>query len=240
MGIFTRMRDIVSSNLNSLLDHAEDPEKMVRLMIQEMEDTLIEIKSNCAGVIAEQKKVERLVADARAEADDWAAKARLAVEKGRDDLARLALAEKKRHDDRVAGLEAQVEVARRAAVGFKEDIAALEAKLADAREKQRSIIQRRASAISHRTTVGQIRRVDTSEAFAKFEAYERGIERLEAEAEIHDSLRPKQRPSLHDQFASLENEDELEQELARLKSEVKGGGKDAAPGSGTEDKSGQA
>jgi phage shock protein A len=221
MGIFTRLRDIVSSNLNAILDHAEDPEKMVRLMIQEMEDTLIEVKSNCAGVIADQKRLQRLIDAARADVADWEAKARLAVEKGRDDLARAALVEKKRHDLRVEGLEREMEAARTAVAGFKEDIAALEAKLADAREKQRSIIQRRAAAVSRKTTAGQIRRIDTSEAFAKFEAYERGIERLEAEAEIHDSLRPKQ-PTLREQLATLEHQDEVEQELSKLKRQVKG------------------
>jgi phage shock protein A len=224
MGIFTRLRDIVSANLNSILDAAEDPEKMVRLMIQEMEDTLIEVKSHCAGVIADQKKLERMINAARAEAADWEAKAKLAVEKGRDDLARSALAEKRRHETRVAGLENELETTRKSVVDFKEDIAALEAKLADAREKQRTIIQRRAAAISRKTTAGQIRKVDTSAAFAKFEAYERGIERLEAEAEIHDSLRPKPGPGLREQFAALEHEEEVEQELSKLKAKVKGEG----------------
>jgi phage shock protein A len=221
MGIFTRLRDIVTSNLNAILDHAEDPEKMVRLMIQEMEDTLIEVKSHCAGVIADQKKLERAIAAARAETADWEAKAALAVEKGRDDLARAALAEKNRQSARLDSLQRELETARDAVAVFKGDISALEAKLADARDKQRSIIHRRAAAVSRKTAAGHIRRVDTSEAFAKFEAYERGIERLEAEAELVDGLRPRQ-PSLRDQFSDLEHQEEVEQELNRLKQKAKG------------------
>ena len=100
MSIFTRLRDIVTSNLNAMLDKAEDPEKMVRMMIQEMEDTLIEVKSSCAGVMAGQKCLERELAAVGRTVADWEAKAKLAVEKGREDLARAALAEKRRAEDR--------------------------------------------------------------------------------------------------------------------------------------------
>jgi phage shock protein A len=112
MSIFSRFRDIVSANINAILDKAEDPEKMVRLMIQEMEDTLIEVKSNCAGFMAEQKRMERQLESVQAEAEAWANKARLAVEKGRDDLARAALAEKQRHTHKVESLTEQVNQSR--------------------------------------------------------------------------------------------------------------------------------
>jgi phage shock protein A len=219
MGIFTRLRDIVNANINAILDRAEDPEKMVRMMIQEMEDTLIEVKSSCAGVIADQKKLERTLDGARRELADWAARAELAVAKGRDELARAALVEKRRHTQRVEALEHDLERTREAVGHFKEDIAALEAKLADAREKQRSIIQRRSAAISRNKTASQIRKVDTSEAFARFEAYEQGIERLEAEAGLVDSLRPTRspQPTLREQLDALEHEDEIERELEQLK-----------------------
>lgn len=224
MGIFTRFRDIVSANLNAMLDHAEDPEKMVRLMIQEMEDTLIEVKASCAGVIAEQKKLERTIDAARLDADDWGAKARLAVEKNRDDLARAALAEKRRLDGRVTALEAELEQTRTSVESFKEDISALEAKLADAREKQRTIIQRRAAATSRLETSRRIRTVDTSAAFAKFEAFENGIDRLEAEAHLTDGLRPRRgTDGLRDQFANLAQQEEIERELDRLKNELDSG-----------------
>jgi phage shock protein A len=104
MGIFTRFRDIVGSNINSMLDRAEDPEKLIKLMIQEMEDTLIELKSACAGVIAESKKVERQLVTMEKRVEYWEGKANLAVNKGRDDLAREALLEKRRHSQRAESL----------------------------------------------------------------------------------------------------------------------------------------
>lgn len=222
MGIFTRFRDIVSANLNAILDKAEDPEKMVRMMIQEMEDTLIEVKANCAGVIAEQKKTERALESARLELAEWERRARVAIEKDRDDLARAALAERRQHQVRVESLERELEQTRETVERFKDDIAQLEAKLADARDKQRTIIQRRSAAMARRTTQGQIRRIDTTEAFMKFEAYERGIDRMEAEADLTDSLRPRPQ-TLGDQFADLEHAEEIESELEKLKEQVKGG-----------------
>jgi len=219
MGIFTRFRDIVSSNLNAILDRAEDPEKMVRMMIQEMEDTLIEVKSSCAGFMAEQKKIERALGQAQAEAGQWEAKARLAVSKGRDDLARAALAEKQRHAQHAERLGEQLAQARELVATTQADIAQLETKLADAREKQRLIVQRRAAAMNRYTAQSKMRQVDTSEAFAKFEAYENGIDRLEAEAGLVDSLRPKE--NLRAQFAELEHGEAIEQELESLKKQVR-------------------
>ncbi|MEN6624772.1 MAG: phage shock protein PspA [Candidatus Sumerlaeia bacterium] len=220
MGIFTRLRDIVSANLNAMLDKAEDPEKMVRMMIQEMEDTLVEVKSSCAAVMADQKKQERQLAGTRAEIDAWDARARLAVQKGREDLARAALVEKQRYAERARVLEDEMAKTRQAVTDFQEDIAQLEKKLADAREKQRSIIHRRTAAMARRDAQSRIRAIDTSEAFAKFEAYENGIDRLEAEAGLVDSLRPKT-PSLREEFNQLEHADEIEQELQRIKNEGK-------------------
>jgi phage shock protein A len=215
MGIFSRFRDIVSSNLNALLDKAEDPEKMVRLMIQEMEDTLIEVKSSCAGVIADQKKIERALVEARGLAEEWDNKAKLAVSKGRDDLGRAAIAERRRFQHKVEFLTGEVARTKEMVAGFQSDIAQLEAKLNDAREKQRSLIQRRSAAEVRHKTYTRIRRVDTTDAFAKFEAYENNIERMEADAELVDGLRPKD--ALKAQFADLEGQEEIERELAELK-----------------------
>lgn len=220
MGIFSRFKDIVSSNLNSILDRAEDPEKMVRLIIQEMEDTLIEVKSNCAGEIAHQKKLARALATAQDLESDWEQKARLAVEKKREDLARAALAEKQRYRQRIVELGEDVERTKGIVTQYQSDIAELEKKLVDARQKQRAILQRRAAALARREAQGQIRRVDTTEAFAKFEAYENNIDRLEAENDLVNGLRPKD--DLQDQFSKLEHADEIEQELARLRREIDG------------------
>jgi phage shock protein A len=220
MGIFSRFKDIVTSNINAMLDEVEDPEKLVRLMIQEMEDTLIEVKSSCAAVIADQKKIERQLAQAHDFAREWEEKARLAVTRGRDDLARAALAEKRRYVQKIESLARELEHARDHVVQFQSDIAELEAKLNDAREKQRSLVQRRNAASIRQEAQSRIRKVDTTDAFARFEAYENNIERMEAEAELINGLRPKD--SLREAFSNLEHEDEIEAALADLKQQVKG------------------
>lgn len=220
MGIFSRFKDIVSSNINSMLDMAEDPEKMVRLIIQEMEDTLIEVKSSCAGVIAEQKKIERQLASVHDFVTEWDAKARLAVEKDRDDLARAALAEKAKYEHRIESLANELEAMKDHVASFQSDIAELEVKLIDAREKQRIIVSRRSAVMARRDTQTRIRRVDTTEAFMKFEAYENNIDRMEAEAELINGLRPKD--SLRQEFADLEHEEEIEQALEALKKKAGG------------------
>lgn len=220
MGIFTRFSDIVSSNINAILDRAENPEKLVRLMIQEMEDTLIEVKSQCAGVIADQKKVERSLKDAEGYVTEWEDKAKLAVNKGRDDLAKAALNEKRRYTRKVDFMTEELARTKELVETFRGDITQLEEKLNDAREKQRSIIQRRAAAMARHEAQTRIRRIDTSDAFVKFEAYEHSIDRLEGEAELVDSLRPKQ-TDLREEFSKLENEEEVEQELEALKKDIK-------------------
>jgi phage shock protein A len=221
MGIFTRFRDIISSNLNAILDRAEDPEKMVRLMIVEMEETLIEIKSACAGVMADQKKLDRQLGDVRAQLADWESKARLAVTKGREDLAKAALVEKRKYAERETAIAGELERIKTTVTSFQNDITQLETKLQDARDKQRSIIQRRAAAVAKQQVNAGVRRVDTSEAFMKFEAYENNIDRMEADARMTDSLRPKGR-SLQDEFTQLEHDEEIEGELQRLKKELAG------------------
>ena len=220
MGIFSRFKDIVSANLNAILDRAEDPEKMVRLMIQEMEDTLIEVKSSCAAEMAQQKKLERALDEGRSFVQEWGAKAKLAVAQERDDLARAALSEKRRYTQRVVTLTETAEQSKGIVKQFHSDIAELEAKLADARQKQHSIIQRRAAAVMRKETQVRIRRIDTTEVFAKFAAYENSIERLEAEGTLVNGLRPKN--DLRSEFAQLENREEIEQDLEKLKKEAQG------------------
>ena len=134
MGIFTRFRDIISSNLNAMLEKAEDPEKLVKLMIQEMEDTLVEIKASCAGAMATKKKVGRALEEALARAKEWARKAQHAVEKARDDLAREALIEKRRYQERTESLEREIALCDELVEQYQADIIQLEEKLSTARE----------------------------------------------------------------------------------------------------------
>lgn len=136
MGIFTRFRDIVSSNINSMLDRAEDPEKMIKMMVREMEDTLVELKSSCAGVIAERKKLERKLEEITSSVSLWSDRANLAVSKGRDDLAREALIEKRRLAELAESITAEISDHGGLIDQYQGDIRELETKLTSAKEKR--------------------------------------------------------------------------------------------------------
>jgi len=218
MSIFTRLSDIISSNINSMLDKAEDPEKLIRLMIQEMEDTLVEIKVACAGAIANLKKVERALAEARRRGEQWAEKARLAVSRGREDLAREALIEKRRYRERTEALEAEAIQCEGVIEQYQSDIAQLEDKLGSAKEKQRVLIQRHLQAQKRKRAQNDIRRVDSADTLVRFEQFENRIERMEAEADLVNLAR---KPSLEEEFALMEKDDEIEAELQALKEAAK-------------------
>jgi phage shock protein A len=214
MGIFTRFRDIVSSNINAMLDRAEDPEKLVRLMIREMEDTLVELKSACAGVMAAAKKVQRQRDDAAARSRFWSEKAELAVSKGRDDLAREALIEKRRYHQGEETLNQEFANHHSLSDQYQDDIRQLEDKLKTAREKQRLLVQRHIYAERKRRAQEEIRRVDSSEAILKFDELENRIERMETEAEMVNFGRTH---DLEDQLNRLSGDEEIERELEALK-----------------------
>ena len=218
MGVFSRFRDIVCSNINSMLDHAEDPEKLVRLMIQEMEDTLVEIKANCAGAMASKKKLERQLEKVRRRADRWEERASLAVDKGRDDLAREAIYEKRRHRERVEGLENELAQCESLIAQYQDDIVQLEDKLGGAREKQRVLIQRHTHAQTKKRAQSDIRRFDTTDAFVRFERFENRIERMEAEADLVNYGR---KPPVENEFSHLEGDTDIEKELEELKTKKK-------------------
>ena len=214
MGVFSRMRDIISSNINAMLEKAEDPQKLIKLMIQEMEDTLVEIKASCAGAMAAAKKAERAMDQARARADQWGEKAALAVQKGRDDLAREALIEKRRYRERAEALEREHTQCEALVQQYQDDIMQLEERLAGAREKQRVLVQRHVHARRKKRAEQEIRRIDTPDAFVRFEQFENRIERMEAEADLVNAHR---KPALEQQFAEIETDEEIEQELQALK-----------------------
>ena len=169
MGIFTRFRDIVGSNINSMLDRAEDPEKLIRLMIQEMEDTLIELKAACAGVMAESKKIERQLLTLEKRVGYWEDKANLAVNKGRDDLAKEALLEKRRYHQRTESLTNELTEHDALLGQYKDDIRQLEEKLKSAREKERLLVQRHIHAARKKRAQEEMRRMDNADAIFKFE-----------------------------------------------------------------------
>ncbi len=214
MGIFTRFRDIISSNINAMLDKAEDPEKLIRLMIREMEDTLVEIKAACAGSMAGAKKVERKLSAAQNRSRYWEEKAELAVRKNRDDLAREALMEKRRFTQQADILQNELTEHNQLVDQYHDDIRQLEDKLKCAKEKQRILVQRHIHADRKRRAQEDIRRIDSSEAVLKFEELENRIERMEAEADL---VNYGHQPSLTDELERLAYDEEIEKELKALK-----------------------
>ena len=217
MGIFTRFRDIISSNINAILDKAEDPEKLIKLMIREMEDTLVEIKAACAGAMASSKKVQRQLDTLHDRIHYWEEKAELAVKRGRDNLAREALVEKRRYTHRMDGLENELTEHNLLIEQYQDDIRQLEDKLKSAREKQRILVQRHIHADRKIRAQEEIRRVDSSEAMMKFDELENRIERMEAEADLVNFGKST---ALEAEFDSLGVDEEIEKELQALKTPV--------------------
>ncbi len=218
MGIFSRFSDIVNSNLNAILDKAEDPQKMVRLMIQEMEDTLVEVRSAAARSIADKKELGRKVSGLEREVHDWTDKAELAVTRGRDDLAKAALAEKARIENAAEGTRAQLRAVEEGLAKLNDDIARLEAKLADAKAKQRTMVTRHKTASSQLAMREKIHSTRIDDALLRFEQYERKLDDVESRVEAYDL--GTQKKSLHDEFVSLESEDRVELELRELKEKM--------------------
>ncbi len=214
MGVFTRFKDIVSSNINAMLDRAEDPEKMIRLMIREMEETLVELKASCAGIMADKRKVEREVEHVQERVDIWNQRAVLAVDKGRDDLAKEALIEKTRFSRRTESLQEELYRFDDLVNQAKTDIDTLEDKLNNAKEKQRLLMQRHIRANDRKRAETDIRRASGNDAMRRFEEFEQRIERMEAEASL---VNPTPNRDLDEEFALLEGHEEIEQELQELK-----------------------
>lgn len=217
MGIFSRFRDIVSSNLNAMLDKAEDPEKLIKLMIQEMEDTLVEMKASCAGTMASRSKVNRAIAAAETASEDWDRKARLAISKGREDLAREALMEKRAASDEVDHRKEESAHFDELIHQYQKDIEQLEEKLEAARNKHRLLVQRHIHATHRKTAEGSIRKAHSSDAFVRFDQFESRIDRMEADADL---VNPKN-PTLKERFDQLETNEAIENELEQLKSSMR-------------------
>ncbi len=218
MGIFSRFTDIVNSNINALLDKAEDPEKMVRLIIQEMEDTLVEVRSASAKTLANKKEIANQIAKYESDASDWEAKAELALSKDREDLARAALQEKKKSAEAAEALSKELAIVEEQISKLQDEIGQLQEKLADAKSRQKAIIMRQKTASSRLEVKKTLDSTKVDNAMGRFEQYERKIDGLESQVEAYD-LGKK---TLQDEFAELEASDKVEDELAALKAKVKG------------------
>jgi phage shock protein A len=217
MGIFTRFSDIVNSNINAILDKAEDPEKIVRLMIQEMEDTLVEVRSAAARSIADKKDLNRKIETFDRDLQDWDQKAELALRKGREDLAKAALVEKSRVAAAVELLKSDYFAVEEGLAKLNEDIARLESKLEDAKVRQKALLARHKTANSRLAARQKIHDYKIDDAMVRFEQYTRRIDDVEGRVEAYDLGLPK---DLNHEFASLEAEESVRDELNALKQRV--------------------
>ncbi len=216
MGVFSRFTDIINSNINSLLDKAEDPEKMVRLIIQEMEDTLVEVRSSSAKTLADKKELSRQIARYQKDAEQWQEKAELALSKGRDDLARAALVEKKKCSESAEAMEDELTHVDDHIAKLQDEITQLQDKLADAKARQKAIIMREKTVSSRLKVKRNIDSGKVDDALSRFDRYERKIDDLEAQVEAQD-LGSK---SLADEIAELEGDEKIDDELAQLKAKL--------------------
>ncbi len=213
MSIFSRMTDIVNSNLNALLDKAEDPEKMVRLIIQEMEETLVEVRSTSARAIADRKDLQRRAQWQQDEAGEWQRKAEIAVNKGRDDLAKGALAEAKKCADQAEVLNNELDILSATLSKLGEDVIALQEKIKDAKARQNAIIMRGKAANSRLGVRRTLSDHNIDDAIVRFEQYERKMDDLEGQVEAYD-LGQK---TLSDEITELEGNEDLDVMLRDLK-----------------------
>jgi len=223
MGIFTRFSDIVNSNINAILDKAEDPEKIVRLMIQEMEDTLVEVRSAAARSIADKKDLNRKLGHLEREQDDWDAKAELALRKGREDLAKAALIEKSRATSAAEIIRADYVAVDEGLAKLNDDISRLEQKLEDAKTRQKALLARHKTANSRLAARKKIHDYKIDDAMIRFEQYTRRIDDVEGRIEAYDLGLPK---DLNHEFAGLEAEESIARELDDLKKRVSSGADD--------------
>lgn len=221
MKVFKRMADIMNANIHAMLDKAEDPSKMVRMIIHEMNDTLIKVRMTAAKAIADRKEITRHLEKKRTEAMDWERKAEYAVKRDRDDLARGALAERRRCEQDIENLERDLGVSEEIEVKLRNDIATLEGKIAEAKARQRSIIARAQTAQVQRGVRRQLSKHNIDEIMVGFEEYERMIDDLEGQVESFDSSKSM---SLKDEFQAIQEDEELDEELRNLKSRMSGDG----------------
>lgn len=218
MSVFSRMTDIINSNLNALLDKAEDPEKMVRLIIQEMEETLVEVRTTSARTIADKKELVRRRDWLKEESSEWERKAEVAIRKGRDDLARAALVERNKAAESAEGATKELQLLEETLGKLSEDTAALQVKIKDAKTRQNAIIMRGKAAKTRLGVKRQLNDANLDDAIHRFEQYERKMDDLEGQIEAFDL---GQR-TLADEIKELEGGEKIDEDLAALKARVGG------------------
>jgi len=217
MGVFSRFADIVNANLNALLDKAEDPAKMIRLIIQEMEDTLVEVRTTSARTIAEKKDLTRKIARLESEIENWQSKAELALSKERDDLAKAALIEKKQIQETVTAMQKQLETVDENLVQLNTEVGQLQDKLIDAKSRQSALLMRHKTASSRLKVREQLYNNSADDAMDRFENFERKLDNIEANVDAQAMGRKR---SLSEEIDGLEEDENLNEELEALKAKV--------------------
>jgi phage shock protein A len=217
MSIFSRLTDIVNSNITALLDRAEDPAKLIRLIVQEMEDTLVEVRSDAARLIAERKEIARRLAKLKEAEGEWQKRAELAVARGRDDLARAALVERTKVGELAVTLARDDEILAERMQNLDADIQRLQSKLAEAKAKQASLTARAKTANARLSVREQLYDGRVDDALARFDSIEKKLDEAEGRVEAFDLGRRK---SLAEEIAELEAESQIEAELAKLKAKA--------------------
>ena len=225
MGIFSRTRDIIAANFSELIDQADDPAKMIRMIILEMEETLVEVRASAARTIADQKEMHRHTVKLDRLQADWADKAQLALSKDREDLARAALMEKRKAGDMADQLKAEIAVLDDALRAYEKDINKLQNRLREARSRQTQIAARLESAENRVKLRNLMTNERVDDALARFDQLERRVDYAEGRADALGMAQdgPK---SLADEFAALEGSDKVDAELEEMKRAL---GKSAAP-----------
>ena len=215
MGIFSRTRDIFAANFTELLDRAEDPARMIRMIILEMEETLVEVRATAARSIADIKEMRRAVVRLDELTDNWTAKAELALSKDREDLAKQALVERQKAAEMAEGLHAEMSEIEQVLKGYEADIARLQAKLSEARARQNAIQARFESAVTRAKAREIMHGSRTQDAFSKFELLERRADFAEGRCEALGIT------SLEDEIDQLRADEAIDAELEAMKAALK-------------------
>lgn len=223
MGIFSRTRDIIAANFNELLDQADDPAKMIRMIILEMEETLVEVRASAARTIADQREMHRHAIKLEKLQADWGEKAQLALSKDREDLARAALVERRKAGDMAEQLKTEIAVLEDSLRAYEKDIAKLQSRLREARSRQSQIAARLESAENRVKLRSLMTNERVDEALARFDQLERRVDHAEGRADALNMGRDK--PSLADEFAALEGSDKVDEELEEMKRALGKGGR---------------
>ncbi|PNQ75779.1 phage shock protein PspA [Erythrobacter sp. SAORIC-644] len=217
MGIFSRTRDIIAANFNDMLDKADDPQKMIRMIILEMEETLVEVRASAARTIADQKEMHRHTVKLDKLQADWSEKAQLAISKDREDLARAALVEKKKAVDMSEQLKQEIAVLDDALRAYEQDIQKLQNRLREARSRQTAIAARLESAENRVKLRSLMTNERVDDALSRFDQLERRVDYAEGRADALSIADKSDKPSLADEIAALEGADAIDDELEQMK-----------------------